>query len=71
MMRTKLCEEDPNVNIVFRSGITTGDDKGKQLEESRWVCKAPEKETGFDLERVKETFMEAKKRFVEASTSRR
>jgi len=29
MMRFELCEEDPNVNIVLRSGATTGEDKGK------------------------------------------
>lgn len=29
MMRSELREEDPNVNIVLRSGITTGNDKGK------------------------------------------
>ena len=46
-----------------------GDDKGKQPEESAWVRKAPTKEPEFDLERVKETFMEAKKIFMEASTS--
>ena len=34
-----------------------------------WVCKAPTKEPEFDLERAKETFMEAKKSFTEASTS--
>jgi len=41
MMRDEPCEEDPNVNIVLRSEITTGDNKGKQLEEDRWVHKAP------------------------------
>ncbi len=46
-----------------------GDDKGKQLEEDEWVCKALEKEVGFDPSHAKETFMEAKKRFIEASTS--
>jgi len=34
MMRSEPCEEDSNANIVIRSGITTGDDKGKQPEES-------------------------------------
>ena len=34
MMRSEPCEEDHNVNIMLKSGITTGDDKGKQLEES-------------------------------------
>lgn len=33
------------------------------------MCNTVEKEVGFDLKRVKETFMEAKKNFVEASTS--
>ena len=49
--------------------MTTGDDKGKQLEESAWVHKAPTKEPEFYLECTKETFMEAKKSFTEASTS--
>ena len=29
MMRSELREEDPNVNIVLKSGIMTRDDKGK------------------------------------------
>ena len=68
-MRSEPREEDPNVNIVFRRGITTSDDKGKQSEESVWVRKAPTKEPKFDLERTKETFMEAKKSFTKDSTS--
>jgi len=68
-MRSELREEDLNVNMMIRSGVTMGEDKGKQPEESMWVRKAPTKEPKFDLERTKETFMEAKKRFVEASTS--
>jgi len=69
MMRFEPCEEDPNVNIALRSGIVTGDDKGKQPEDSTWVRKALMKEAEFDLECTRETFMEAKKSFVEASTS--
>lgn len=34
-----------------------------------WVHKAPTKEPEFDLERARETFMEAKKSFIEACTS--
>ena len=34
MMRSELCEEDSNVNIVLQSGIMTGDDKGKKPRES-------------------------------------
>lgn len=69
MMRAKPYEEDPNVNIVLRSGMTIGKDKGKQPEENEWVHKSPEKEVGFDLECAKETFMKVKKSFTEASTS--
>jgi len=56
------------LNIILRSEIATGDENGKQPEEGGWVRKAPEKEVGFDLEHAKETFMEAKKSFAEAST---
>jgi len=69
MMRSKPHEEDLNVNIMLRSGVATGDDKGKQTEGGTWVHKAPMKEAEFDLERAHETFMEAKKSFTEASTS--
>lgn len=68
MMRSEPCEEDPNVNIVLRSGITIGDDKDKQPEESALVRKASTKEPKFNLERAKETFMEANNSFMEAST---
>ena len=61
MMRAKPHKEDPKVNIVLQSGVTTNEDKGKQPVEGEWVRKALEKETGFDLKHVKETFMEAKK----------
>lgn len=32
MMRAEPREEDHSINIVMRSGIATGEDKGKQLE---------------------------------------
>lgn len=69
MMRSESCEEEHNVNIILQSGITMGDDKGKQPKEITWVHKAPMKEPEFDLERAKETFMEAKRSFTDASTS--
>jgi len=69
MMRFELREEDPIVNIVLWSGITTGDDKGKRPEESTLVQKAPTKEQEFDLEHTKENFMETKRSFVDASNS--
>ena len=49
-MRFEPREEDPNVHMMLRSSMTMGDDKGKQSEESVWVCKAPTKEPEFDLE---------------------
>jgi len=54
---------------MLQSGIMKGDDKGKQPKDSTWVRKAPKKQADFDLERTRETFMEAKKSFVGASTS--
>lgn len=69
MMKAEPREEDPNVNMVLKSGANKGEDKGKKLKENTWVRKAPIKQPKFDLERVKETFMEAKKSFAEASTS--
>ena len=69
MMRVEPLEEDPNVNIVLRSGMTTGEARGKKSEEGEWVHKSPKKEVGFDLEHAKETFMEEKKIFIEACTS--
>lgn len=69
MMRYEPRKEDPNVNMVLKSSMTIGEDKGKQPEEDTWVRKAPIKEPEFDLEHEKETFMEAKKSFTEASTS--
>lgn len=68
MIRAEPREEDQSINIVLRSGMMIGVDKRKQPEEDRWVHKSPEKETAFDLNCAKETFMEAMKRFVEAST---
>jgi len=70
MMRVEPREEDQNINIVLRSGITIDANKGKQLEEDGWVHKATEKEVDFDLNCAKETFSEANKNFTEASTSR-
>jgi len=50
MMRVEPHEEDLKVNTMLWSGMMTGEDKGKQRAKGEWVCKVPEKETGFDLE---------------------
>lgn len=47
-----------------------GDGKGKQSKDIIWVRKALMKEAKFDLECTRETFMEVKKSFIDASTSR-
>jgi len=67
-MRSEPHKEDPNVNMMLRSGIATGEDKGKKHEENKWVREAHTKQHEFNLEHAKETFMEAKKSFVEVST---
>lgn len=68
MMGAEPRKEDQIMNIVLRSKITARDDEGRQTEEHGWIRKAPKKEVGFDLNRMKEKFMEAKKSFIEAST---
>lgn len=54
MMRSEPREEDPNVNMMLRSGTAIGEDKGKLTKE--------------DVEVHKETCLEARKSFVEVST---
>jgi len=49
----------------------TGNDNGKKLEDNTCVQKALAKEAKFYLEHAREALMEAKKSFVEASTSGR
>ena len=48
--------------------MTEVQNKEKQPAEA-WVWKAPEKIPAFDIEREKETFMEAKRDFAAPSTS--
>lgn len=43
MMRSKLREEDPNVNMMIRSGTATGEDKRELIEEKPGVPKTPTK----------------------------
>ena len=69
MMRVEPCEECQSINIVMNSGMATREDKRKQPETEGWVHKTTEKEVGFDLNWARETYMEAKMNFVEASTS--
>ena len=58
----------PAINVVTRIGATTQvQNKEKHLYEA-WVRKTLEKVPTFDVEREKETFMEAKKYFVDLST---
>lgn len=70
MMRAKPREEDQNINIVMRSDIEIGANKGKQPGEAIWIHNATEKEVDFDLNHAKEMFLEEKKNFAKASTSR-
>ena len=59
----------PAINVVTRSGATTQvQNTGKQPVEA-WVHKTPEKIPSFDVEREKETFIEAQKDFAEPRKS--
>ena len=60
----KLVVHDPLL-VPFHLNI----DRAPEIWYVAWVRKAPTKEPEFDLERMKGTFMEAKKSFMEASTS--
>lgn len=55
--------------MMLRSGAAIGEDKGKKPEEDTWVRKALAKQPEIDLAQAKETLLEAKKIFAEASTS--
>lgn len=54
MMRSEPRKEDPNVNMMLRSGTGLWEDKGKLTKEDVGVCK--------------ETCLEARKSFAEVST---
>jgi len=43
MMRVEPRKEDHSINIMMRSGIAMGQDKGKKPETEGWVCKGAEK----------------------------
>lgn len=64
MMMVEPREEDHSANIVTRSGMAIGEDKAKG-----WVHKNTKEKVDFHLKKAQETFMEAKKSFIEASTS--
>lgn len=69
MMNVEPREDEPHVNIVARSGATTGDDKGKKKVEETWVRKTIEKAPRFSILKEKETFMGAKRSFVDVGAS--
>ena len=56
----------PAINVVTRSGAMTHIQPAETLPDEAWVRKAPVKVPAFDIEREKETFMEAKKDFVDS-----
>ena len=47
-------------NVVTRSGATTKVQNKEKHPAEAWVRKAPNKIPAFDVDREKETFMEAK-----------
>jgi len=54
MMSSKLCKEDPNLNMILISGMAIEEDTGKLTKEN--------------VEVDKETCLEARKSFAEVST---
>ena len=59
----------PTINVVTRSGAVTHIHPAENHPADAWFHKAPMKFLAFDIEREKETFMEAKKYFVDSSTA--
>ena len=59
----------PTFNVVTRSGATTEIQNKEQQPNEAWVRKAPAKVPAFDIEREKDTFMEAKRDFAAPNTS--
>ena len=57
----------PAINVVTRSGAMTHIQNKEKYPDEAWVCKALVKAPAFDIEREKETFMAAKKDFVDSS----
>ena len=54
----------PAINVVTRSGATTQVQNIEKRPDEARVCKTPEKIPAFDVNREKETFMEARKDFA-------
>ena len=50
----------PAINVVTRSGATTHIHPAEKHPDEAWVRKAPVKVPALDIEREKETFMEAR-----------
>ena len=59
----------PAINVVTRSGATTHIQPSENQPVEAWVRKAPMKVPAFDIEREKETFMEAKRDFADPRTA--
>ena len=59
----------PTINVVTQSGATMEVQNKEQHPDEAWVRRAPAKVLAFDIEREKETFMEAKRDFAAPSTS--
>ena len=57
MMTVETREDESHINIITRSVVATGDDKGKKKLEETWVRKTTKKTLGFSIQKEKETFM--------------
>ena len=59
----------PAINVVTRSGATMHVQNTEKQSVEAWVRKTPEKIPAFDIDREKETFMDAKRDFANLGTS--
>ena len=58
----------PALNVVTRSGATMQVQNTEKQSVEAWVRKTPEKIPAFDIDREKETFMDAKRDFADPGT---
>lgn len=69
MMIVEPREDEMRINIITRSGVVMGGNKGKKKVEDSWVRKITEKVIGFNIQKEKENFMRVKQSFMDAEAS--
>ena len=67
-VKAELRDKDPSVNVVTRSGLAIRG-TGEKVETEPLIHKVVSKQEGLDLDKSRETFMEARRDFLEIKES--